>query len=127
MKRWLSRRSPLEELSGYPALSQTVNNILLIAGHFSLQRLGLVPVQSWPSQPTVADRPLKRATRTSVLISFRLLLCGATVFLSMQKNRAVFTLPDESMPRLLHLGDRRHGRLLAEAFLVQSARQIFSL
>ena len=37
MKRWLSRRSPLEELSGYPALSQTVNHILLIAGHFSLQ------------------------------------------------------------------------------------------
>ena len=34
MKPWLPRRSPLEELSGYPTLSQTVNRILLIAGPF---------------------------------------------------------------------------------------------
>jgi hypothetical protein len=38
--RRLSRRSPLEEISGYPALKQTVNRILFIAGHSSFRRLG---------------------------------------------------------------------------------------
>src|SRR4030095_5262184 len=47
MKRWLPRRSPLEEISGYPALSQTVNRILLIAGHSSFHRLGSSPFNSW--------------------------------------------------------------------------------
>ena len=47
MKRWLPRASPLEEISGYPALSQTVNRILLIAAHSSFHPLGYSPLSSW--------------------------------------------------------------------------------
>src|SRR6266540_7058886 len=46
MKRWLPWRSPLEEISGYPALSQTVNRILLIAG-------------AYPGKPQQIRRPSK--------------------------------------------------------------------
>ena len=48
MKPWLPRRSPLEELSGYPTLSQTVNRILLIAGPFpTLLRPGFGNAYFW--------------------------------------------------------------------------------